>query len=276
MRYTISVLMLSWAVAASAQPNSNNELVVNLYNQLQELQNEVLTLRGLVEEQGYQLQRLQNDSRDRYLDLDRRLQGLSAGGDPAAAGTPAPLNAPATAGAAPLNAPGGVANATPSAGNAPAQPPLNNGPVPLSELNNASTPPNAAAAQQDFSALDDEETYRTALNLLLEENKPAQAIAAFQSYITRFPTGRRFTNALYWQGEAFILEQRNQEALDVFSRLLNEYPQDAKAPGAMLKSGVAYSQMGDRRAAENLWRELSQRYPNASAEIAAAQNYLRR
>jgi tol-pal system protein YbgF len=277
MRYTVAVLLLSWAVGASAQPASNNEMVVNLYNQLQELQNEILTLRGMVEEQGYQLQRLQNESRDRYLDLDRRLQSGSApAGEEAALGAPGPnapgatvpLNAPAspdTAAApsspAPLNAPSQIAGVE----SPPAVPPASGG-VPLSELDGG---PQALE-------LDEQETYRTALNLLLEQNKPGDAIALFQSYITRFSTGRLFTNALYWQGEAFILVQRNQEAVDVFNRLISEHPQDAKAPGAMLKAGVAYNQMGDRRAAEGMWRDLQQRFPTATAEINAAQDYLRR
>lgn len=278
MRYTVAVLLLSWAFAASAQPANNNELVMNLYNQLQELQNEVLTLRGMVEEQGYQLQRLQNESRDRYLDLDRRLQsGVAPTGDPAAAGSPAPLNAPNTPAPlnapantpAPLNAPGGVAGAGIPGGSTPPDfrnDPPSTGAVPLSDLEGG---PQALE-------LDEQETYRTALNLLLEQSKPAEAITLFQSYITRFPAGRLFTNALYWQGEAFILERRNQEAVDVFTRLINEYPQDPKAPGAMLKAGVAYSQMGNRQAAEGMWRDLQQRFPTATAEINAARDYLRR
>jgi tol-pal system protein YbgF len=282
MRYTVSAFLLLWAVAAGAQaPSGNsNELVVNLSNQLQELQNEVLTLRGMVEEQGYQLQRLQTESRDRYLDLDSRLQG-GAGAAPAAGAVPGaePLNVP-SAGTAPLNAPG--AGAAPL--NAPvpgSQPPLGGGPRPLdAPLNNApatgATPPANLNGGPQALELDEQETYRTALNLLLEQSKPAEAIVQFQSYIERFSTGRLFTNALYWQGEAFILEGRNQEAVDVFSRLLREYPQDAKAPGAMLKAGVAYDRMGERDAAEGMWRDLRDRFPAATAEINAAQDYLRR
>jgi tol-pal system protein YbgF len=124
--------------------------------------------------------------------------------------------------------------------------------------------------------LDEQETYRTALNLLLEQSKPADAIVQFQSYIDRFPTGRLYTNALYWQGEAFILAGRNQEAVDVFNRLLSEHPKDAKAPGAMLKAGVAFDRMGNRNAAEGMWKDLKTRFPTATAEINAAQDYLRR
>ncbi|MDR2213604.1 MAG: tetratricopeptide repeat protein, partial [Pseudomonadales bacterium] len=199
MRYAVSLLLLSWTVTAAAQPAGNsNDLVVNLYNEIQSLQNEVLTLRGMVEEQGYQLQRLQAESRDRYLDLDSRLQGIAGPGAMPPLDTPPPL-----ANTVPANTPSATTQAPP--------------------FNQPSAPPVATSGGDSQAlVLDEQETYRTALSFLLEQSKPAEAILRFQSYIDRFPQGRLFTNALYWQGEALILEQRNQEAVDVFNRLLNE------------------------------------------------------
>lgn len=49
--------------------------------QLQQLQQEVMMLRGLVEAQQHSITRLEREQRERYLDLDRR---LSRGGAPAA------------------------------------------------------------------------------------------------------------------------------------------------------------------------------------------------
>ncbi|MFP5430108.1 MAG: tol-pal system protein YbgF, partial [Gammaproteobacteria bacterium] len=45
-----------------------------LYSQMQQMQEEVAQLRGMVEEQGHLIERLQNDLRTRYTDLDQRLQ----------------------------------------------------------------------------------------------------------------------------------------------------------------------------------------------------------
>ena len=63
-----------------------------LYYQLQLLQQEVMELRGRLEEQEYQLKQLREQSLERYLDLDQRLK--SGGG--AAAGQSAAGSAPAT------------------------------------------------------------------------------------------------------------------------------------------------------------------------------------
>lgn len=67
--------------------------------QIQQLQQEVLELRGLLEEQGFELKRLKQQRLDDYLDLDRRLKALtdastvsdnqpSTGSAPTVAGVP--------------------------------------------------------------------------------------------------------------------------------------------------------------------------------------------
>ena len=68
--------------ASTAQPaaqtpaplaNSQGEL----FYQLQLLQQEVMQLRGLVEEQSHQLQKLKQQGMERYIDVDRRLGQLA-------------------------------------------------------------------------------------------------------------------------------------------------------------------------------------------------------
>jgi tol-pal system protein YbgF len=50
-----------------------------LYSQLQDLRQEVMMLRGLVEAQGNLIDRLEREQRERYLDLDRRVSRLAPG-----------------------------------------------------------------------------------------------------------------------------------------------------------------------------------------------------
>src|SRR5688500_15996639 len=76
----------------AAQPEGN-QLLMSIYTQLESLQQEEQTLRGMVEEQANQLRRLQTEQRDRYLDVDRRLSELS-GAAPLPSTFPDP-NAPA-------------------------------------------------------------------------------------------------------------------------------------------------------------------------------------
>ena len=251
-------------VTPVAQQNQSggNDLLLSMYNQLEALQGEMQTLRGIVEEQGYQLRQLQQESLDRYLDLDQRLSaagnvatqpGQLPGSSPTSVTTPTPGTSGQTS---PQSGIQGIANGTGAA---------------ISPVTPVTQPGNTAA---DTTALNDDELYNSALNLLLEERRYEESVTQFQQYIDAYPQGRRYTNALYWQGEALILLQRLPQARDVFMKLMNEYPQDAKTPGAMLKLGVVYSQMGNRAQAEQLWRDLPARYPQSSPEIREAERFL--
>lgn len=252
------------AAAPAGAPAGSNDLIVSLYNQVEALQQEVQTLRGVVEEQGYQLKRLQTEQRDRYIDIDRRLSSMAP--TPALPGATNLLNANAQ----PIAPAPAVATTTVPAGVG-----LNGNSVELNSDNTvvASTP--AATAPTAAAALDEQELYRTALNLLLEESKYDEAISMFQTYTNNFPQGRLLTNALYWQGEAYLLVSGFAQARDVFARLLNEFPQDAKAAGAMLKLGMAYKQMGETAQAGDTWRNLKTRFPESANEIRLAEEYLK-
>ena len=78
--------------------NSNSDLIVLL----QQLQDEVRSLRGQLESQTRKIKRMEDEQRDRYRDLDRRISYLMN-----SAGTAAPATAPrpATSAATPATAP---------------------------------------------------------------------------------------------------------------------------------------------------------------------------
>lgn len=94
--------------AARGEAPDSQQNVGNLFMQVQELQQEVMRLNGIVEEQANAIRTLKEQSLERYMDLDRRL----AGGSPAvapvpgAAGRPAASNAPMQAGDASAEQPG--------------------------------------------------------------------------------------------------------------------------------------------------------------------------
>ena len=66
------------AIDASGAGRSDSQ-VTELFQLLQALQIEVQELRGLVEEQHHQLNRLAREQNEQYLDIDRRLRGQTSG-----------------------------------------------------------------------------------------------------------------------------------------------------------------------------------------------------
>lgn len=67
----------STPASASAIPQEQN-LQLEIYQRLKTLQQELMELRGIVEEQGHELRTLKQQSLDRYIELDRRIGGGGA------------------------------------------------------------------------------------------------------------------------------------------------------------------------------------------------------
>jgi tol-pal system protein YbgF len=235
-----------------ASSSGQNEIMVDMYLQLQSLQNEIQNLRGLVEEQSYEIRRMQTEQRDRYLDTDSRLSELfsyHSGQQPVA-----------------IQQSGGIPGQTQPTGGASQQ---SGNQVPVTGANVVGGQSVTTASPQN-----EQELYSQALDLLLEDEAFQDSINMFQQYIDIYPQGRYFTNALYWQGAALHLLGNFPQSVAVLQRLLDEYPQDPKAPTAMLRIGTVYSEMGDRARAADYWRRISTAYPTSTSEIEFARGYL--
>lgn len=196
---------------------------------LQQLQDEVRSLRGMVEQQQYQIRQMEQQQRDRYRDLDRRISALqgsgsvqqsSAGGSDQLPVTPAP------------------------------SPRL---PVPLPAADSTAT--DAQAYQQAFG--------------LVRQKDFSAALDAFDKFIELYPDSARLPNAYYWVGEVNLAEQKLEPAKAAFEKVLKAFPEHRKAADAAYKLGVIYHQMGDQAKANDMFNDTISRYPDSSAASLA-------
>ena len=267
------------------QPNSQtisstgggNDIIVTLYNIVEALQREVQTLRGLVEEQNYQIRRMENEQRDRYLDVDNRLSELSQlmSFELNSIG----IATPQVLGSINVIEPGELE----IAGQATLNSNLNNAAIggetelTFSVADNINS--QTTIALNEISNLEpksEEELYQDARNLLLNDAEFEASISIFQQMIEDYPQGRLAPNAYYWQGEALILIDRFSQAINVFNQVVDDFPMHEKAPDSMLKLGIVYSLMENERRAQRVWRELLENYADStSASLRLAEVYLR-
>jgi tol-pal system protein YbgF len=251
------------AVPASALPSrppsgagigSQNQNLGNLVYQIQQLQQEVMTLNGRVEKQAYELRRLQQQLDDRYQDLDRRLGGTGSVG----AGVGAGVGASVVTGSA------GSSSSAPVSG-AKSTPPK------------ASSPQKARTAQPPRAEQPGEgEAYRAAYALVRGQQWDA-AISAFDKFLQQYPAGRYAPNAHYWLGELYLVTQPPQleSARQAFMLLLSEYPDNNKAPDAMYKLGKVYFQKGNRaRGREYLDRVISEYGNTNSSAVQLSREFI--
>lgn len=89
------------SASAASTPTPRGDVAADaagvLFGQLQDLQQEIMALRGIVEAQQNRIERLEREQRDRYLDLDRRLSLMGTGASMSGQGS-GPADADASAG----------------------------------------------------------------------------------------------------------------------------------------------------------------------------------
>jgi len=90
---------------------------------------------------------------------------------------------------------------------------------------------------------------------------------SFKTFLANHPTDRRAGSAQYWLGESFFQRNQHREATDAFLKSYTQYPDDVKAPDSLLKLGLAYQGLGERKAACNAYDELLSKYPKASKAL---------
>ena len=120
-RLTLAITLLTaLAAAQTAFSQSSNDAMSLLLDQNSQLQAEIQALRGQLDEQGFEIKKLQRDSLNRYTDVDQRLSDLEI----AAPQTASPATAQRAQGGLPAvnQAPAQLPQSSPNASNRPTLP----------------------------------------------------------------------------------------------------------------------------------------------------------
>lgn len=107
-----------------------------------------------------------------------------------------------------------------------------------------------------------EETYDRAYNLI-RENRFKEARRRFGEFLTDYPKHDLSGNAQFWIAESFYGVGEYEEAILAYEDVLIKYPKSRKVPGALLKQAFAFLEIGDRRGAKGILRDLIEKYPKS-------------
>lgn len=220
------------------EPISGSE---NQY-QLQLLQQDLLELRGMVEELNHELQLMKNRQEDRYLELDRRFEDFRRQSGQSV--TPLPTGTTT-----------GVEQTT------------TNNEVKQSAETSTTLKPLAGDAEKVL--------YDTSLELI-RNRQYEQAIKQLQAVISRYPNGEYAPNAYYWLGEVYAAmpEPDYEMARQSLAQVISFFPDNRKVPDAAFKLGKVYNLMGDcARARDILEQVIKQNQGKTVAKLA--ETYLR-
>ncbi|MDL5593139.1 tol-pal system protein YbgF [Bacillus subtilis] len=213
-----------------------------LFNQLQQMQDQISRQQGVIEELQNQVARMKQESLERYQDLDRRIgsgaapaatpENSSAGGDASAA-----AGAAAGAGAA-------AAAQAPAASGEPADPAK-------------------------------EKLYYDAAFDLIKAKDFDKASQAFAAFLRKYPNSQYAGNAQYWLGEVNLAKGDLQGAGQAFAKVSQLYPKHAKVPDSLYKLADVERRLGHTDKVKGILQQVVSQYPGTSAAQLAQRDLQR-
>jgi len=197
---------------------------------LDQLEAEIRTLTGLVEELNFKVQQSASELQSLSQDTDYRLQALE-GGNPASMGQRSPS----------------VMNQVES---------------------NVVDVPDYSVQPQGIGATsgDFKEQYDSALTHL-KKGEHDQAEASLKQFIADHGDTELASNAQYWLGESYYVREMYRDAAASFLEGVRKFPDGKKAPDSMLKLGMSLAALGQVKEACTTFTEIPRRYPSASQTI---------
>ena len=139
----------------------------------------------------------------------------------------------------------------------------------------SSSPPNFASTTDEpppaaRPAGSDQQNYQAAFDMI-SARRYEEAGAAFETFLQQFPTSPLADNAQYWLAETYYVRGQFSAALPEFRKVIEQYPQSAKMPDALLKVGYCQQELGDRNAARTSLQEVMRQFPDTTAARLASQ-----
>jgi tol-pal system protein YbgF len=212
-----------------------NESLIQLASELDRIEAETQSLRGEIETLRFESENANERQGNFYADLDARLQTLETSQAQAVEQARAAVYASERAAQAASDAA------------AAAEPP----PVPQ---------PRGS----------DQDNYNAAFDLI-QARRYQDAAAAFTGFLEVFPGSPLADNAQYWLAETFYVRRQFAQALPHFQRVIDDYPQSAKLPDALLKVGYCNYELQRWPEARAALEQVSRQFPDTTAARLAVQ-----
>ncbi|MNQ36199.1 tol-pal system protein YbgF [compost metagenome] len=201
-----------------------------LFNQLQQMQEQISRQQGVIEELQNDVARMKQESLERYQDLDRRIgTGVAPAATPENSSTGGDLNAPGAAAGA-----GAAAAQAPAAGSEPADPAK-------------------------------EKLYYDAAFDLIKAKDFDKASQAFAAFLRKYPNSQYAGNAQYWLGEVNLAKGDLQGAGQAFAKVSQLYPKHAKVPDSLYKLADVERRLGHTDRVKGILQQVVSQYPGTSA-----------
>lgn len=231
----------------------NNLQTSGSSNKVEELQSEVQTLHGQVDDLTHQLQQLQQkqtEQQEAAASMEKRMSKLAS------------AKPEETSSSSKSSEENNTTVHLPK----PAQPDSES-----ASLSDADKPVAKTGDTVQPDVAEEQQTYQTAYDLI-KAKKYNDAIAALQGMLKKYPSGQSAANAHYWLGELYGLMGKNDQSASEFNTIIRSFPQSSKVSDAQLKIGLIYATEMKWSEAKSAFKRVINGYPGtASARLAQEQ-----
>jgi tol-pal system protein YbgF len=238
-------LVLAIAVSGPLHAQSDPAAMQNLVLQMQQMQEEIRELRGIVEKQAYEIENLKVRQKDQYLDLDARISDAQGG-----ISNRPQLNPPTQSGSAVVTSPGVLDRPEISTR------PNNNSQTSAIRQPGVETRNTAVQPENEKALYEDAFGQLRALQY-------TEAAEGFLTFLDRYPQSELAGNAQYWLGESYYVTRNYDIALEAFHGLLELYPDSNKVADAWLKIGYTHYELKEWEKSRDTLLRVKDMYPDS-------------
>jgi tol-pal system protein YbgF len=292
----LSTLATGFLPAKSEKAEKGNVILAQAMDpRVGQLEEQIRSLNGRIEEMSYQLLQMQEQIRKAQEDNEYRFQEIESGKE--GTGKSGALDRPVNGGTADQQTASNGVPADDTAGtdtlgstNGGAQPQElgsikfdeNGNPVGAEanpDLNNQSASigndnslPGVEgdlpqASQSSTASLDNpDDLYKVAYGHVLTGDYQL-AEREFRDYLDIYPKGEKAADANFWLGEAQYSQGNFNDAAKTFLNAHQTFSKSKKAPEMLLKLGMSLAALDNRETACATLREVNKRYPSASKAV---------
>ncbi len=214
---------------------TRNKVQADISYQLSELQREVRSLTGQVEDNNFKLKQIQDRQRDLYREIESRFSKSSS-------------NESSTQNASQNNT---GSNTT------------NQNTVANSTLNQSSAKINGPKIDEADARREFEVAF-----LLVRNKDYAKAISSFSDFLVKYPSSNYSANARFWMGQVYLVQNNQADAQKQFEALISEFPSSSKTLAAKLKLADLFLKQELWSKAKNYYADVASTSKGASLQLA--------
>jgi tol-pal system protein YbgF len=113
-------------------------------------------------------------------------------------------------------------------------------------------------------SIDKEQIYSEAYRTFKDGNY-SDARGKFSEFLKSFSGTEYSDNAQFWIGECFYFEEKYEEAILEYEKVVQNYPEGNKVPNALLKQALSFLKLDDKSSSKLLLQRVIKEYPNTNA-----------